>query len=117
MMSRTVFALAVPMSFSGNGGTFGGGAFGGVPRMYSRMNEPRSTGDVRFGYAAAIRIAPLPSRPQRVESVSSTRWKRSPLTFFTPYSSARRSFRYVYFAVMKSVTGRFSSKMLFENSV
>ena len=72
------------MSLSGNGGTFVGGDVGGAPAMHSRMNEPRSTGDVRFGYAAAIRIAPLPSRPQRVESVSSTRRKWSPFTFLMP---------------------------------
>ena len=35
--------------------------------MCLRMNAPRSTGDVRFGYAAAISTAPLPSRPQRAE--------------------------------------------------
>ena len=105
-MSRTVFALAVPMSFSGNYGTFGGSAFGGVPKFYSRMNEPRSTGDVRFGYAAAMRIAPLPSSPQRREPLSSTRWKRSPLTSVMPYSSATRSLRYVSFAVRNSATLR-----------
>ena len=67
IFSRTVRELraGVPSS-SGSASTFGGGAAGGVPVMCSRMNAPRSTGDVRFGYAAAIRIAPLPSKPQRV---------------------------------------------------
>ena len=73
MISRTVRAFAVPISASGNASTPGGGVAGGAPTMYSRMNAPRSTGDVRFGYAAAIKIAPLPSKPQRVESSSSTR--------------------------------------------
>ncbi len=73
MMSRTVFGFGPLTSLSGNGGTFFGGCVGGAPAMYSRMNEPRSTGEVRFGYAAAMSIAPLPSSPQRVESVSSTR--------------------------------------------
>jgi len=35
--------------------------------MYLRMNAPRRTGEVRFGYAAAIRTAPLPSSPQRAD--------------------------------------------------
>ena len=49
IISRTVSALVVPMSLSSSVGTFGGGFAGGTPWMCSRMNVPRSTGDVRFG--------------------------------------------------------------------
>ena len=80
MRSRTVAKFSAFVSFSFNAGTSAGGAVGGVPMRCSRMNAPRNTGDVRFGYAAAMRIAPLPSRPKRVESVSFTRWNVSPFT-------------------------------------
>ena len=46
-------------------GTFGGGAGGGVPSMFSRIHLPRSTGDVRFGYDVTVRMLPCPSSPRR----------------------------------------------------
>ena len=55
-------------SFSAS--TFGGGDAGGVPLMRSSIHAPRSTGAVRFGYDVSISTPPLPSRPQRFESVS-----------------------------------------------
>ena len=61
-----------------------GGMAGGTPWMCFRMNAPRSTGEVRFGYAAAIRMAPLPNRPQRTESFNSTRRNLSPFTSVMP---------------------------------
>ena len=53
----------------GSGGTFGGGAGGGVPSRFSRTHLPRSTGDVRSAYDVTIRMLPLPSRPRRASSV------------------------------------------------
>ena len=47
-----------------------GGAGGGVPRMFSRMYLPRSTGDVRFGYDVTVSTLPWPSRPRRAGLVS-----------------------------------------------
>ena len=41
---------------------------GGVPRMFSRIHLPRSTGDVRFGYDVTVRMLPWPSRPRRSSS-------------------------------------------------
>ena len=49
IISRTVRARVVPMSFSSSVGTLAGGLAGGTPWMCLRMNAPRSTGDVRFG--------------------------------------------------------------------
>ena len=46
--SRVVVAFT-PASFSVSAGTVGGGAGGGVPMIRSRIQAPRSTGDVRFG--------------------------------------------------------------------
>ena len=62
----------------------GGGGEGGVPRMFSRMYFPRSTGDVRFGYDVSISTAPLPSSPYRDSSGSLTLRKRAPLTVSMP---------------------------------
>ena len=38
-----------PGSLPGSAGTIGGGAGGGVPRMFCSSHFPRSTGDVRLG--------------------------------------------------------------------
>ena len=42
--------------------TPGGGGVGGVPSSFSSTQEPRSTGEVRFGYALVISTPPLPSK-------------------------------------------------------
>ena len=60
-------------------GTFGGGGGGGVPRRFSRIHLPRSTGEVRWGYAVTARMLPWPSSPRRLSSVSVTRRKWLPL--------------------------------------
>ena len=57
-----------PFVFSGSGGTFGGGEGGGLPSRFSRIHEPRVTGDVRFGAEVTVRKLPCPSRPLRVPS-------------------------------------------------
>jgi hypothetical protein len=72
---------------------FGGGFAGGTPRMCLSTNAPRSTGEVRFGYAAAISTAPLPSSPQRAECSSSTRRKRLALHVGDAVVQRERSFR------------------------
>jgi len=46
-----------------------------VATLSRLARDPRNTGEVRFGYAAAIRTAPLPSNPKRLLSVSVTRRK------------------------------------------
>ena len=64
MRARSDFG-SWPASLSVSAGTFGGGGGGGVPRMFSRIHLPRSTGDVRFGYDVTVRMLPWPSRPRR----------------------------------------------------
>ena len=49
-------------------GTFGGGGGGGVPRRFSRIHLPRTTGDVRSGYDVTVRMLPCPSSPRRALS-------------------------------------------------
>ena len=52
MRSRTevgTLDIPCPVVFSGSGGTFGGGSGAGLPKRFSRIHEPRVTGDVRFG--------------------------------------------------------------------
>ena len=78
--SRTVFGLLALLRSRGTPRRSGGGDAGGVPVMASRIHAPRSTGAVRFGYDVAIKMPPLPSRPQRFSSASSTRRKLSPRT-------------------------------------
>ena len=53
--------------------TVGGGGVGGDARIVSSTHAPRSTGDVRSGYDVTISTLPLPNKPKRRESVSSTR--------------------------------------------
>ena len=50
--------------------TFGGGGGGGVPRMFSRIHLPRTTGEVRSGYDVTVRMLPWPSSPPRTLSGS-----------------------------------------------
>ena len=69
-------------SVSFSGGTFGGGGGGGVPRMFSRIHLPRSTGEVRLAYDVTVRMLPWPRSPPRtLSSPSETRRKRLPYTF------------------------------------
>ena len=75
--SRTDSTLP-PSLFSCSVGTFGGGGGGGVPRMFSRIHLPRSTGDVRLGYDVTASTLPWPSRPRRFSSGSVTRRNRLP---------------------------------------
>ena len=42
----SVRIFADPPAASSSGGTFGGGSGGGVPRMFSRTQTPRLTGEV-----------------------------------------------------------------------
>src|SRR5262249_14466137 len=70
--SRTDCGLPVSV-FSLSVGTFGGGGGGGVPRRFSRINFPLSTGEVRLGYDVTVRILPCPSSPRRFSSASLTR--------------------------------------------
>ena len=51
-------------------GTFGGGGGGGVPRRFSRIHLPRTTGEVRSGYEVTVRMLPCPSSPPRTLSGS-----------------------------------------------
>ena len=60
------FALAV----CSNGGTFAGGAGGGVPSRFSRIHLPRSVGAVRSACEVASRMLPLPSSPRRASPAS-----------------------------------------------
>ncbi len=83
VFSRTVAGLP-PVAAAFRSGTFGGGVAGGVPRMRSMIHAPRSTGAVRFGFAVSISTAPLPSRPKRFGSFSTTRWKPLPRTSVMP---------------------------------
>src|SRR5688572_13022082 len=59
--------LSVPdeMAFwlSSSSGTLGGGGGGGVPRICSRTQRPRLTGDVRVGFDVTVRIDAWVSRP------------------------------------------------------
>src|SRR5688572_8089769 len=41
-----------------NSGTFGGGGGGDVPRKFSRIHLPRTTGDVRSGWDVTVRMLP-----------------------------------------------------------
>ena len=77
MRSRTLFGLAAPAS-SSNGGTTSGGGGGGVPSTFSSTHLPRSTGEVRWACEVTSRMAPLPSSPRRVSSVSVMRRKWLP---------------------------------------
>ena len=61
-------AAAGPGSRRGPG-TSGGGGGGGVPSRFSSIHLPRSTGDVRCGYAVTVRMLPWPSSPRRLSSV------------------------------------------------
>ena len=51
-----------------------------MPSRCSMIHAPRSTGDVRSGYDVASSTLPLPNRPKRCGSVSSTRRNWSPRT-------------------------------------
>ncbi len=64
MIARMVLAFS-PSLFSWNASTSGGGAAGGVPRMFSRIHAPRITGAVRFAYDVDSSTPPFPSSPQR----------------------------------------------------
>jgi len=77
MRSRSDFG-SWPASLSESAGTLAGGAGGGVPRMFSRMYLPRSTGDVRFGYDVTVSTLPWPSSPRRASLVTGTRRKLLP---------------------------------------
>jgi hypothetical protein len=83
MISRTERAFS-PSLFSLNPSTSGGGAAGGVPMMFSRIQAPRSTGAVRLAYEVASSTLPFPSSPQRLASASVTRRNWSPRTFGIP---------------------------------
>ncbi len=43
----------------------GGGGGVGNPRMLSKMNKPRLTGDVRVGFEVTTRAAPCVNTPPR----------------------------------------------------
>ena len=66
--STAIFAARLALL---SGGTFGGGGGGGVPRRFSRIHLPRSTGDVRFAYDVTVRMLPWPSSPPRTLSSAS----------------------------------------------
>ena len=55
-----------------------GGLGAGVPRIFSMIHLPRSTGEVRFGYEVIVRTLPCPSRPRRSSGSPSTRRKWLP---------------------------------------
>ena len=55
----------------------GGGGGAGVPRMLSRMNWPRFTGEVRAGFEVTARIDPCVSTPPRGLSLGSVTWRIS----------------------------------------
>ena len=55
-----------PLIASSSAGTSGGGGGGGVPRMFSKTNSPRFTGDVRVGFDVTASTAPCVSTPPRV---------------------------------------------------
>ena len=81
-ISRTVFGVSAEACFS-SAGTSAGGGGGGVPRIDSRIQAPRSTGLVRYGYDETARTAGIPSRPPRVEpcrQVEPLRLLPSPVT-------------------------------------
>src|SRR5580693_2465754 len=54
-----------------SGGMLGGGGGDGVPRMLSRINRPRLTGEVRVGLDVTARTLPMVSTPPRVLSAGS----------------------------------------------
>ena len=62
--SRIVLGFS-PSPFSLSCGTSGGGGGTGVPRMFSRIHLPRTTGDVRSAYDVTASTLPWPSSPQR----------------------------------------------------
>ena len=64
---RTEVGCCAP-SFSGSGGTFGGGRGAGVPRRFSRTHLPRATGEVRFATEVTSRKLDWPSKPRRFSS-------------------------------------------------
>ena len=53
-------------------------AGGGVPRMFSRIHLPRTTGEVRVACDVSARMLPWPSSPFRASSVTGTRRKWLP---------------------------------------
>ena len=66
---------------SSSDGIFGGGGAGGEPRMLSRMNKPRFTGEVRSGLEVTARTVPCVKMPPRgLPAGRSTRRIWSPLT-------------------------------------
>ena len=65
-VSRSLTDFAVPLLCSpSNAGTSGGGGGGGVPSIESRIQAPRRTGLVRYGYEDTARTADIPSNPPR----------------------------------------------------
>ena len=69
---------------SGSGGTSFGAGGGGVPRIFSRMNLPRLTGDVRFGWEVKVRMLPWVRIPRRGVPARETRRNSSPSTPGSP---------------------------------
>ena len=65
MISRMVLGFS-PSLFSLKAATFGGGGAGGVPVMFSRIQAPRSTGEVRFGIRRHHQHRALAQQPEAV---------------------------------------------------
>jgi len=56
--ARRTRPRAQPGRFLAGAELAGGGAGGGVPRMFSRIHLPRRTGDVLLGYDVTVRMLP-----------------------------------------------------------
>ncbi len=69
---RAAFALST------SSGTFGGGGGGGVPRIWSRIQRPRLTGEVRVGFEVMVKMLACVKMPPRSPSASFTFTKALP---------------------------------------
>ena len=64
-----------PRTSGSMAGTLSGGGEGGVPRMFSRIQTPRMTGEVSTPLAETVSTLAWPKRPPRRRSGRLMRWK------------------------------------------